>query len=60
MLFPFTEKINQPNISETFITLAALNINFEQFYQNQKQIISWVETALICNWQVYILSLDEI
>ena len=40
MLFPFIEKINQPNISESFITLVALNINFEQFYQNQKQIIS--------------------
>ena len=37
---PFTEKINQPNISEAFITLVALNVNFEQFYHNQKQIIS--------------------
>ena len=40
MLFPFTEKINEPNISESFITLGALNTNVEQFYHNQKQIIS--------------------
>ena len=40
MLFPFTEKTNQPNIYESFITLVALTISFEQFYHNQKQIIS--------------------
>ena len=48
MLFPFTEKISQPDISESFITLVALNINFEQFYHNLKQIISlgWNSTTL--------------
>ena len=30
MLFPLTEKTNQPDISESFITLVASNINFEQ------------------------------
>ena len=38
MIFPFTEKINHPNISEAFITLVALNI--EQFYHSPKQIIN--------------------
>ena len=52
MLFPFTEKINQPNISAAFITLVALNINFEQFYHSQKQIISRLRQHLfaICKY----------